>query len=70
MVTGYEIDEREFVSLFGDRRTAARLRRALRDWQLELDLSDPESVRATHAAVQREPARQRAVYQIAMDLWR
>jgi hypothetical protein len=70
MATGYEIDEREFVSLFGDRRTAERLRRVLRTWQLELDLSDPASVRAVHAAVQREPERQRAVYQIAMDLWR
>ena len=70
MATGYEIDEREFASLFDDPRTAQRLRRALRDWRLELDLSDPASVHSVHAAIQGAPERQRAVYQIAMDLWR
>jgi hypothetical protein len=68
--TGYAITEREFVSIFDDRRTAQRLRRLLIDWQLDLDLSDPLSVRAVHESIQRDPDRHKAVYQIAMDLWR
>jgi hypothetical protein len=68
--SGYEISEREFETLFADDATARRLRRMLASWGLGIDLTDPVSVSAIHSEIQRNPDRRRAVYQVAMDLWR
>ena len=68
--SGYEISEAEFASLFADAATARRLRRILAAWGLGIDPADPSSIGVAHSRIQNDPARQRAVYQVAMDLWR
>mgnify|MGYP001812000062 CR=1 FL=1 len=68
--TGYAISELEFARLLDDAGARRKVLRALRSWGLTVDRTDPASIAAAHATVQEDPVRQRAIYQIAMDLWR
>jgi hypothetical protein len=68
--TGYEISEDEFARLLDDAAARRKILRAFSSWGLTVDRADPASIAAAHSTVQADPVRQRAIYQIAMDLWR
>lgn len=69
-LAGYALSEREFARLLDDEPSRAEILGTLSGWGIALDPADPASVAAAHDLVQSDPGRQRAVYQVAMRLWR
>lgn len=80
-MTGYALHEHEFRQLIAERSYRARIARLLGGWGYRLagfgpdtavtDAADrPVDAALLHAEIQSDPARQRALYQVAMDCWR
>ena len=67
---GYSITEPEFASLLDDKASRTFILLDLRSWGIDLDPEDAESITRVHGLIQADPERQRAIYQIAMALWR
>ena len=81
MNDAWEITESEFQRLIRERPYRRRIARLLREWGYHLaGYGDATQVTdqagtvidavALYAAMRRDPARQRDLYQAAMDLWR
>jgi hypothetical protein len=81
MAGGYELTEQEFWLLISDRAYRRRIARVLRGWGYRLTGFEVATIVADDTgqvvdpailfgAIQRDPARQHDLYQVAMDLWR
>jgi hypothetical protein len=68
--SGYGISRDEFVSLLRDAKARGRILELLERAGGGLDPDDADDVARAHDVIQADTTLRRAVYQIAMDIWR